>query len=122
TPAVTLQNLSTDIIELARGRLRMSFALAAFGATISGGIKNIAQDEHLNFESTGTFLNISVAQLAAFLGEDADGTIKEGKFTFTGSLRNLPKATLSTRLEATDFRWEQRQWNSLVLGATVVNR
>jgi hypothetical protein len=119
---VTLQSAKTDFIELLRGQLRMDVALAAFGGTIQGEVKSGSRDEHLNFESTGNFSNISVAQLAAFLGEDADGTIKDGHFTFTGSLRNLPKATLTTRLEATDFRWGSRRWNSLVLGATIVNR
>ena len=74
------------------------------------------------FESSGTFENISVAQLAAFFGEDADGLIKEGKFTFRGSPRDLTKATFTTRFEAGNFRWGARRWNSLVAGATYVDR
>lgn len=120
--ALVLQSASANLVELARGRLLVDFALAAFGGTIRGDLKSSNRDENLNFESAGRFAQISVARLAAFLGEDADGTIREGKFTFHGSPRNLQKATISTRLEATDFRWGRRQWNSLVLGATAVNR
>ena len=103
--ALVLQNASTDILVLLRGKLQTDFSLAAFGGTIRGEIKSGERDPHLNFDSAGTFSQISIAQLGAFLGEDADGTIREGKFTFHGSLRDLTKATTSTHLEATDFRW-----------------
>lgn len=119
---LVLQNASANLPEMAQGRLRMDFSLAAFGGTIRGELKSSTREEHLNFESAGTFSSISVGELAAFLGEDADGTIREGKFTFHGSPRNWAKATISTRLEAGDFRWGRRQWNSLVLGFTAVNR
>jgi len=120
--ALVIQNASADLPELLRGRLKMEFALGAFGGSIRGELRNAQRDQHLNFEGSGTFSQISIAQLASFLNEDADGAIKEGKFTFRGSPRNLPKATFSTRFEATDFRWEKRQWNSFVLGATLINR
>lgn len=119
---LVIQNASADLPELLRERLKMDFALAAFGGAIRGELRSAPRDQHLNFESIGTFSRISIAQLADFFNEDADGAIKEGKFTFRGSPRDLPKATFSARFEATDFRWGKRQWNSLVLGATLINR
>ena len=91
-----------------------------FSGNIQGELTSGAREEHLVFESSGTFANISVAQLAAFFGEDADGSIKAGKFSFHGSPRDLAKATFTTYFEAGNFRWGARRWNSLVAGATYV--
>ncbi len=119
--SLLIQNASADLPELLHGRLKMDFALAAFNGAVRGELRSASRDQHVNFEGSGTFSQISIAKLAAFLNRDADGVIKEGKFTFHGSPRNLAKATFSTRFEATDFRWGTRKWNSLVLGATLVN-
>lgn len=121
TDALSITTASTDLPDLLRGQLQMEFALDAFSGNIQGELKSGAREEHLVFESSGTFANISVAQLAAFFGEDADGSIKEGKFTFHGSPRDLTRATFTTRFEAGDFRWGARRWNSLVAGATYVD-
>jgi hypothetical protein len=121
TDALSITSASADLPELLRGQLQMEFALDAFSGNIQGELKSFAREQHLDFESSGTFSNISVAQLAAFFGQDADGSIKEGKFTFRGSPRDLAKATFTTRFEAGAFRWGARRWNSLVAGATYVH-
>ncbi len=121
TDALSITSASADLPELLRGHLQMEFALDAFSGNIQGELISAAREEHLAFESSGTFSNISVAQLAAFFGEDADGSIKQGKFTFRGSPRNLAKATFTTRFEAGAFRWGARRWNSLVAGATYIH-
>jgi hypothetical protein len=78
TDALTISSASADLPELLRGELQMEFGLAAFSGNIQGELRSGEHEEHLIFESSGTFSNISVAQLAAFFGEDADGSIKEG--------------------------------------------
>jgi autotransporter translocation and assembly factor TamB len=122
TDSLSIASASADLPELLRGQLQMEFALNAFSGNIQGELSSGAREEHLIFESSGTFGNISVAQLAAFFGQDADGTIKTGKFSFHGSPRDLGRATFTTRFEAGAFRWGPRRWNSLVAGATYVHR
>src|SRR4030095_12627603 len=46
----------------------------------------------------------------------------EGKFTFRGAPSDNRTPTASLRLDATHFQWESRQWDSLVLGATLMNQ
>jgi hypothetical protein len=121
TDALSITSASADLPELLRGQLQMEFALDAFSGNIQGELRSRAREQHLDFESSGTFANISVAQLAAFFSQDADGSIKQGKFTFRGSPRDLAKATFTTRFEAGAFRWGARRWNSLVAGATYVH-
>lgn len=123
-PGVTLQSIASDLAEAARGRLHAEFAFAAFGGALRGELLNASTGQTPTYEAAGQFSNLSMEALGAFLKvtEKTGGTIKEGKFTFRGTPHDLDNAAVTTRLEATDFRWGKRQWNSLVLGATVVNR
>ena len=119
---IWLKSASADFDDNAQGGLRVAFDFAAFGGALRGELLNFAKRPEI--EVAGTFSQISVAALAQFLEvqETAGGVIKEGKFSFRGSPRALDKATVSTRFEAVDFVWGNRRWNSLVLGATVVDR
>ncbi len=119
---MSVTNASSDLMEMANGRLKIDFDMAAFDGSIRGEVLSAQADLHSLLEANGSFAQISVAPLAAFFGFSgkAGGVIHEGKFTFSGSLRNLEKATLSVHLEATDFQLGNRQWNSLVGSATLV--
>ena len=120
---VQLRNFSAELDDLARGRLNLDMQLMAFGGNIRVAAQALSEERPLVFEATGTFSQIGLAKLAPFLGftDAAGGTIKEGKFTFRGPPQQIAKATASLRLEATNFQWDSRQWDSLVLGATLLN-
>jgi hypothetical protein len=124
SPGVLLQSVASDLGDMVRGRLQVEFEFAAFGGSLRGELLNTSLGQLPTYEVAGQFSNISVETLGAFLnvGEKTGGTIKEGKFSFRGTPHDLDNATVTTRLEATDFRWGKRQFNSLVLGATVINR
>ncbi|MEI8341321.1 MAG: hypothetical protein WCH43_07270, partial [Verrucomicrobiota bacterium] len=120
-----IENASANLPELMNRKLKMDFQLLAFGGDIRGEIRGFTREnQHLNFEATGSFSKIAIPELAVFLNssETTGGTIQDGKFAFYGSLRDLKKARFSTRLVARDFQWGRRQWNSLVLGAIMVDR
>ena len=119
---VKFTSLSSDLSELSRGRLKVEFDLTAFSGIIRGEINGTAGRMHSQVEVNGSFAQISVPELASFFeyNGETEGVIREGKFSFNGSLRNLEKATFSIRLEAADFRLGNRQWNSLIGGATLV--
>ncbi|MEA3209572.1 MAG: translocation and assembly module TamB [Chthoniobacter sp.] len=121
-PEVQIQSLSVELQELARGQLNLEMQVAAFGGAIRIETQTIPWERQLVFEATSTFSQIAIGKLATFLGQSdaAGGTIKEGKFTFRGSPQSPMRATASLRLEATNFQWESRQWDSLVLGATLM--
>ena len=124
SPGVVLKSAASDLGDMVRGRLQVDFDFAAFGGVLRGELLNTSLGEMPTYEVAGQFSNISVEALGAFLNvsEKTGGTIKEGKFSFRGTPHDLDNATVTTRLEATDFRWGKRQFNSLVLGATVINR
>lgn len=122
-PGVSIQSLSVELAEIARGRLNLEMQIAAFGGSIRIETQTLPRDRQLAFEATGTFSQIAIGTLATFLGQSdaAGGAIKEGKFTFRGSPQSPAKATASLRIEATNFQWESRQWDSLVLGASLLD-
>jgi len=122
-PDVQVRSFSAELDDLARGRLNLEMQVAAFGGDIRVEAQTLSEERPLNFEATGEFSQIGLARLAAFLGfsDAAGGTIKEGKFSFRGPPQQIANATASLRLEATNFQWDSRQWDSLVLGATLMN-
>ena len=122
-PDVQVRSFSAELDDLARGRLNLDMQVAAFGGEIRVTAETLSEVRPLNFEATAEFSQIGLAKLAGFLGfnDAAGGTIKQGKFTFRGPPQQVAKATASLRLEATNFQWDSRQWDSLILGATLMN-
>ncbi len=123
-PEVQVQSLSADLSETAKGRLDFSIAAAAFGGSLSAEAITRPGHRRIEVEANGSFSKIGIAPLATFLGlsDAAGGVIDAGKFTFRGAPADLPHATGSVRFSARNFQWESRQWDSLVLGATLLER
>lgn len=123
-PGVLIQSLSAEFAQLARGRLNLDLHIAAFGGFIRIETQTLPKDRQLTFEANSQFSRISIGALATFLGlsDATGGTIKVGNFTFRGSPQNPTRATATLRLEATNFQWDSRQWDSLVLGATLMDQ
>ncbi len=122
-PGVRVERVAAKIDDLARGNLNAVGQLAAFDGTVRFEAQALSGARPLAAEITVPLVQVNVAKLAAFLAlpNAAGGTIKEGKFTFRGSPHRLSSATASLRINATHFQWDARQWDSLVLGATLMN-
>jgi hypothetical protein len=123
-PAVNVESFSTDFHGLMNGQPKLELGVAAFGGRIDASSEVIPPDRGAGLQATMHFSQIAIAPLASFLGisEAAGGTIKEGQVTFRGLPRDLLKASVTARLEATNFQWETRQWDSLKLGLTLIDR
>ena len=120
-----IESASASLAELVKRKLKMTFTLLAFHGKIQGELNGFnRENQHLNFQTTGSFSHIAIPELARFLEstEITGGIIQDGMFSFYGSLSDLKQSKFSTRLSAQDFRWGNRQWNSLVLGAMMVDR
>jgi hypothetical protein len=106
------------------GLFDLEMELQAFGGELRvvGQIGSPASGVPL--EASGTFAKLGVAPLASFLKftEAAGGTLVAGKFSFRGHPTMPERATASLRVEARNFQWESRQWDELVVGATLLER
>lgn len=120
-PGIEIRSFSPELSGLTNGWLKGEVEVAAFGGVINAATNGSAEQSPLSFD--GNFRDIDIAKLATFfqLTDAAGGTIKQGNFSFLGSLQHSEKATASLWLDATNFQWESRQWDSLALGAALMN-
>jgi hypothetical protein len=123
-PGLVIHSLSTQPLELARGRMNVELQATAFDGKLRVEAQTQASQTPRPLEASAQFENISIAKLSHFLrlSDATGGTIKVGNFTFHGSPRRLQKSTAALRLEATNFQWETRQWDSLTLIGSLVDR
>lgn len=123
-PGIEVRNFAAELRDLAEGRLNLAVTVGTFGGEIKAQAQVWPDAEHLTFDASGNFTQIAVAKLSAFLGlsDAAGGTIRSGTFRFRGAPRQLDKATTSVWLDAANFQWESRQWDTLALGATLRER
>lgn len=117
-------SLSAVLSEVAAGRMDVELQVEAFGGELRVQTQSNTASEETPFEASGTFSKLGVAPLAAFLNvtEAAGGTLEAGQFTFRGNTSRPELGTASLRLEAKNFQWESRQWDSLVLGALLMDQ
>jgi hypothetical protein len=106
------------------GLFDLELELQSFGGELRVVAQVGAPLSEIPLEASGTFAKLGVAPLAAFLNftEAAGGTLVAGKFSFRGHPSAPERATASLRMEARNFQWESRQWDELVVGATLLER
>jgi hypothetical protein len=106
------------------GLLDLELEVQAFGGDIRLVAQVGAPSSEVPLEASGTFAKLGVAPFAAFLNftEAAGGSLVAGKFSFRGQPSMPERATASLRMEARNFQWESRQWDELVVGATLLER
>jgi hypothetical protein len=123
-PEIELKSFSVDLVNLAGVEPALEAELEAFGGSLRTQARILNDADTLLLDGSGTFSRIDFAKFATFfkLSDAAGGIVREGKFTFRGAPRQLDRATASLLLEATNFQWESRQWDSLVLGAALMDR
>ena len=121
-PGVEVVNFSTGLKDFARGQLKFTGRLAAFGGELRADVQTLPKEPRFSIDVAVPFSQIDVAKLAAFLGlsDAAGGTITTGRFSFRGPPQQFAKANAELRFEAANFQWETRQWDSLVLGAKLL--
>jgi hypothetical protein len=121
-PGVDCRTLSLHLDELRAGQLDMELQLAAFGGRVRCQAQTLPRSDGFVLDATGEFSRIDIAKFVGFIdgSEAAGGVIQEGRFSFRGSPRHAANATGSLRFEATNFQWESRQWDSLIVGATLM--
>lgn len=119
-----IPSFSAALSQVAGGHLDFELQAEAFGGELRASAEINSESVETPFEASGTFSNLGVAPLAAFLNvtEAAGGVLEAGKFSFRGNSSRPDRGTASLRLEAKNFQWESRQWDSLVFGATLLDR
>jgi len=113
-----IQNLE---IQLARPR---GFALSLKAGVFGGFLRGDISRDQPDMDATLWATNVDVARLAALLGfrDKAEGVLREARFKFRGEPDHALDGQASLRLVADGFRWNKRGWESLEIGASLINR
>jgi hypothetical protein len=124
TPNLVLERGSLDFTEPDRHKITSELLFSAFGGQWRTNIDFKRRKTPVEITAAATFWNLSVDQLGEFVGNEqlAEGVIHEGGLTFHGNPGEFTKANTTLRFNATNFRWHERQWNSLVASVLLVNR
>ncbi len=123
-PELKVKTFTVDLADLPKGKIAWETQLDAFGGTLEAQAESIPNDKDLRLSVNGKFAGINLSTLSTFLGlsEAAGGVIREGTFIFHGSPRDITQGDSRVRLEADRVQWDSRQWDSLVLGLSVVDQ
>jgi len=124
SPTLDLERAALDFTRPDLKKITSDLQWAAFGGEGRADIEIDRRKADLQVEAATSFWNLSVSEVGDFLGNDefAEGTLHEGRVTFRGSPAEPSRATTALRINATDFRWHQRRWNSFIASALLVNR
>jgi len=121
-PGVTLSDLSLRPVSGLGPSL--SFSARVFGGALRGDV-NLGEGPRGRVWDIAAFgSNIAVDEIPALLDlrGKARGTLAEGRFTFRGDAGRPVDAEASLRILAKDFRWNERGWESLEIGASLIHR
>lgn len=106
------------------GGISLDADIGAYGGTVRLTIEFGAKNDLVYIDAATAIVNVPVEQLSEILAMDgsASGVIRDGRLTFRGNPERVVDAEVSVRLSANDFRWSERGWNSLVVGANYIGR
>lgn len=88
--------------------------------TVEFGTENALP--HLDMAIAITNLPLAPIPEVAALDATASGVIRDGRITFRGNPDRIADIELSVRIAADDVRWNDRGWESLVVGANYIGR
>ena len=124
TPGVELASVMVDGAHLDRRRLDWDGTLTVLGGEVRAqGAVNLSR-ARLGLDVAGTLRALPVQSLARLLGlmGAAGGSIEQGNFSFHGDPEDWASADLWLAVQARDFLWKRRHWESLELQTVVLHR
>ena len=121
-PGVTLSDVSLRLGAFS-GPL-LSFSARVFGGALRGDLSLSEGPRGRVWDVAAFGSNISLEGIPALLDlpGKAAGTLAEGRLTFRGDAARPVDADASLRVLAKDFRWNDRGWESLEIGASLIHR
>jgi hypothetical protein len=121
-PGVVVNDISLRLAE--GGEASVSFHSHVFGGTLRGDVNLRSGTRGRSWDIAVVASNIAAESLPSLLDfpDRATGTLSEGRFTFRGEVGHPADAEASLRVLARDFHWNDRGWESLEIGASLIHR
>lgn len=121
-PGVMVSEISCELPR--NGDPSVSFKGHVFGGTLRGDLFFQAGERGPFWDFAAVCSNVSLEGIPNLLGLEgrAMGSLAEGRFTYRGEPSRPTDAEASLRVLAKDFRWNERGWESLEIGASLIHR
>lgn len=121
-PGVTLTDMS--LRPGSRSGPALSLSARIFGGGLRGDVSLAEGPRGRVWDIAAFGSNIEMDGIPSVfdLQGQAKGTLVEGRFTFRGKTARPVDAEASLRVLAKDFRWNERGWDSLEIGASLIHR
>lgn len=121
-PGVMVNEISCEIPH--GGEPSLSFNGRVFGGVLRGDwfFQQGERGPVWDFAAVCSNVNLEEISGALDLGGRARGLLAEGRFTYRGEPSRPTDAEASLRVLAKDFRWNDRGWESLEVGASLIHR
>ena len=121
-PGILLQDLSFSAS--ATDTPLVTFNSSVFQGMLRGEIRLSSAQSGVNWDVVALASGINLDGLPAVLDipDKMKGQLAEGRLTFRGDSSRPADAEASLRILAHDFRWNDRGWESLEIGASLIHR
>jgi hypothetical protein len=121
-PGVMMNEISCEIPH--GGEPSISFTARVCGGVLRGDwfFHQGERGSVWDFAAVCSNVNLEEISEALDLGGRARGLLAEGRFTYRGSPSRPTDAEASLWVLAKDFRWNDRGWESLEIGASLIHR
>jgi hypothetical protein len=115
---LVVRRWTIDLEQIANGKLMTSVEVAAFGGEFRGELRGQSAALH----ASGSLSQISIERFSEFMGSSvaAGGIIRQAKFGYRTSTDGTNGSAFSLRTEIANFRWANREFDSLVAGVTLI--
>jgi hypothetical protein len=116
-----IRDAEIDLSHVGENRLSCGLNLQGFGGIARGGLRLMSENVNTVVEASGSLAGIDVEEFARFFGRKGafSGKIESARYSYRGDAADLENATAAVRMKAGNFRWRDKQWDSLILGATL---
>jgi hypothetical protein len=106
------------------GGISLDWELAAYGGTMRGSVVFGEQDHKPEIDASVAITNLPVKPIPDLIAlpARADGIIRDARLTFRGNPDEPLDDEIALHLSADNFRWNERGWQSLVVGANYIGR
>lgn len=121
-PGLMMNEISCEIPHA--GEPSLSFNGRVFGGALRGDwfFQNGERGPVWDFAAVCSNVNLEGVSTVLDLGGRAQGVLAEGRFTYRGEPNRPTDAEASLRIMANNFRWNNRGWDSLEIGASLIHR
>lgn len=119
-PGITIESVSVDLLQPSGPTVVLS--AGCFGGSLRADLSLSPEAGTMDLAAWASGIDLREMASSLALQAEVSGRLLEGRFTFRGKPDRPADAEASLRLVADNTRWNNRGWESLEIGASLIHR